>query len=260
MVDGVIMRIRHLLLPVLTGSLVFAAVACSDDSDSGNSGNPGTGGAATGGTTNTTGGTANTGGTSNTGGTGGSGSGKYISATDAGLTVGTGAYDYADMGGSTVTLTNPEPGKICGAGTAAQILDAKYDMYWGAGIAVQLADPGSFDASGYDGISFTISGVPAEIRVGVTLAADTNNSFFSTAVTEGDNTLLWDDLAQGSWVTDICSPTESCVEFDATTLKDLQFQVPAIVEAPVTFDFCISNIKFVGDGGGMGGAGGEGGL
>ncbi len=249
------MRTKHLILPVLTGSLLLAAIACSE-SDSGGTNNNSTGGTtATGGTT-TTGGTTATGGTTGTGGGGADTESVYKTAVEAGLDLGLGAYDYVDAGGSSVTLTVDGTGKLCGTGTAAATGEGLYDTIWGGGIAVQLvdlvADPAAppFDASAYDGFSFTLTGKPAgELRIGVTTVDDPNNAFFSTTAIDGENTLLWSDRAQGSWVT-------APATFDAAKLKDIQFQV-ASGTAPVTFEFCVSNIQWVGDGG-MGGAGGGG--
>ena len=94
------------------------------------------------------------------------------------------------------------------------------------------------------------TGKPAgEFRVGVTTTPDPDNAFFNTAAIDGENTLLWSDLAQGNWVTPAAT-------FDATKLKDIQFQVASGETGPITFDFCVSNIKFVGGGDGLGGEGG----
>ncbi|NLY93334.1 MAG: hypothetical protein GXY23_04830 [Myxococcales bacterium] len=241
------MRYSYFFLSLLTGSLFLAAASCSSDSNSNNGGN-------TGGTTNTGGGD-NTGGSPDGtgGGTGGapSNADTFFSADEAGLSIGLGAYNYFDMGGSTIALTNPEPGKLCAKGTAAQVVNMMYSEIWGGGIGVLLAEDGSsFDASQYDGFSFDISGVPAgELRVGVTNASDSENAFFTNDISEGTNTLYWEDLAQGDWVT-----PPGTLELSA--VKDIQFQVASNDSGDVPFDFCISNLAFVGGNDGMGGMGG----
>lgn len=247
------MRYGYLFLSLVTGSLFLAAASCSSDSSSSgggsgatsNTGGTGAEGNGTGATGNGTGATGNgSGGNSN-------GSGTYFEAATAGLSIGVGAYDYVDEGGSSITLTNPESGKLCAKGTAAQVVNMMYNEIWGGGIGVLLAEDGSsFDASDYDGFSFTISGVPSgELRVGVTNASDTENSFFTTEISEGSNSIHWEDLEQGEWV----DPPGT---LDLSAVKDIQFQVASNDKAAVEFDFCISNIAFLGGNDGMGGAGG----
>ena len=240
------MRYPYFFLSLLTGSLFLAAASCSSDSDSNGGGTGGSG------ATPSTGG-ADSGAGGSDGGTGGTSSNAdtFFSADDAGLSIGLGAYNYFDMGGSTIALTNPEPGKLCAKGTAAQVVNMMYSEIWGGGIGVLLAEDGmTFDASQYDGFSFDIAGVPAgELRVGVTNASDTENGFFTNDISEGTNTLHWDDLAQGDWVT----PAGT---LELSAIKDLQFQVASNDGGDVPFDFCISNIAFIGGNDGMGGMGG----
>jgi len=231
------------------GTLVAVATACSSDGGGDGSG----GGANTGGGT-ATGGAANTGGASNTGGgtnTGGTDPGckdeAYFPAADAGLTVGVGAYDYADEGGSCVNMTAAS-GEICTTGTAAQVVNNMWDTIWGSGIGIKLMETGSFDASGYSGISFTINNVPPGLRAGVMMDGDTN-SFFTVDVVAGENTMFFEDLANGEWVT----PAGT---LDPSALMDIQWQVPSTADEAVEFDFCVSDVEFVG-GGGAGGMGGN---
>jgi hypothetical protein len=126
-----------------------------------------------------------------------------------------------------------------------------YSLYWGAGIGVALGAEGAvLDVSGYDGFSFTLEGAPAgELRIGVVTTDDPENSFFTTSAVNGENSFTWDQLAQGSWV-------DPAVPLDLTKAKDIQFQVASAESAAIPFDFCISNLKFLGEGGGLGGQGG----
>src|SRR5690606_3232794 len=153
---------------VFFSSLLVGVSACSDkdnaDSD-----------AASGGTANTGGTTANTGGTDATGGTTGSGgagssckSAAFLTAEVAGLNAPFfAAFDYGDDGGSCITLTNPTPGQLCVEGTAAQVLEEMYTVYWGAGLGLQLADASAgTDLIAYDGFAYTNTSPPAGHRDG----------------------------------------------------------------------------------------------
>lgn len=233
------------------GTLIAVATACSSDGGTTDA----SGGTSNTGGTTTTGGTTSTGGASNSGGTPGTGGvvdckdEGYFTAEDAGISVGVGAYDYGDDAGSCVALTAAE-GEICIEGTAAQVVNNMWDEIWGAGLGIKLAeDTGTVDASGYSGISFTIDNVPAGLRAGVMMSGDAN-SYFTTDVTAGENTIFFEDLANGEWVT----PAGT---LDTSVLVDIQWQVPSTADGAVDFDFCVSDVEFVG-GGGAGGMGGNG--
>ena len=260
------MRSQKYFASLIIGSLVVAsAVACSSDEDpvGGTGGTTATGGGtSTGGGLSTGGGTAATGGGTSTGGvaagTGGAapGGGDYFEGGAAGLDGAfVGVYSYNDTGGSTVTVTNPEPGKVCAAGTAIAHMEM-YTTNWGGGVGFALVDEAGkatgMDVSSATGISFTITGLPpGDFRVGLLQAADQENTFFqqTTVLTEGANTIPKGDLMNGEWVT----PAGT---LDLTTITDLQFQV-ASVATDTPFDFCLSNVKLDGVMIGGGGAGGQ---
>lgn len=232
------------------GILAAVATACSSD---GGPTDEASGGTSSGGTPGT-GGVANTGGVSNTGGTPGTGGTGadckdqgYFTAEEAGLSVGTGVYDYGDDAGSCVAL-EAAAGQLCIDGTAAQVVNSMWEQIWGAGLGIQLAtETTSFDASGYSGISFTIDNVPPGLRASVKMAGDAN-TYFTTAVTAGENTIFFDGLMNGEWV---ATPGT----LDPSVLTDIQWQVPSTDTGAVNFDFCVSDVEFVG-GGGAGGMGG----
>lgn len=232
------------------GTLIAVATACSSDGGTTDA----TGGTSSGGGVST-GGTVGSGGGPGTGGTGTGGTAPdckdegYATAEEAGLTVGVGTYDYGDPGGSCVALSaTAGTGEICISGSAAQVVNNMWDTIWGAGIGIKMAeDTGTFDASGYAGISFTLSNLPAGLRAGVMMSGDTNN-YFTTELTAGENTIFFEDLKNGDWVT----PAGT---LDPSVLVDIQWQVPSTDAAAVEFDFCVSDVEFVG-GGGAGGMGG----
>jgi hypothetical protein len=171
-------------------------------------------------------------------------------AENVGFTVGATVYSYSDEAGSCITGTLAD-GEACVHGTAAQVVDDRWSEIWGAGLGINLVDPdGAVDLSAYDGFSFNFSGtLPAELRVSVALVGNTD-SFFTTTLADGANSVSFADLAQGPWVTGA-----NKVDFDAAQASKIQFQIPATDAGPVSFDFCISDVELTGAGG-AGGAGG----
>lgn len=236
---------------------MLTAVACGgDDSDNNNTGDGD--GDGTGGTISSSGGFTGSGGAGDTGGTTGSGGaaagGDWIEAADAGVSVGVGVYSYKDTGGSTITLTNPNPGELCVSGTALGHMMTNYSTHWGAGLGFALvsetekAGGMGYDLTSVTNIEFTLTGtLPAELRIGFAQVDDPDNSFFVTSAMVGANSLAVADLAQGDWV---MPPTVK----DFTKVTDLQFQV-ASGAADAPFDFCISGVKLGDLTWGMGGAG-----
>jgi hypothetical protein len=61
-----------------------------------------------------------------------------------------------------------------------------------------------------------------------------DNAHFTTAFV-GDDTVLFSEVAQGSWVT-----TKS--PLDTTQLLAIQFQIPTQMNTAVDFDFCVENL------------------
>lgn len=242
---------------VMGAASLALALACSpapsgdDSTETGgtNSGGSKSGGASSGGS-KPTGGAAAGGSSATGGGAMGGSCGEAIgdSAENAGFTVGATVYSYSDEAGSCITGTLAD-GEACVHGTAAQVVDDRWSEIWGAGLGINLVDPdGAVDLSAYDGFSFNFSGtLPAELRVSVALVGNTD-SFFTTTLADGANSVSFADLAQGSWV---AAP----VDFDASQASKIQFQIPATNAGPVSFDFCISDVELTGAGG-AGGAGG----
>lgn len=239
----------------ILGSLITVFPACSSkDDDPGVVTASGGSTSASGGTTGSSGGATSSSGGSTTA-SGGMEAGNsacvdefYATAEEAGLSSGIGAYDYADKKASCITMTAAD-GKLCAKGTAAEIVNMDYEGIWGAGVGITVGDmTAAYDASGMDGFSFTIDNVPTGLRVGVMMQGDTNN-YFTTDVVAGENTVLFADLANGSWV----MPAGT---LDTSKLMDVQFQVPSVAGADTDFEFCVSDID-IGGAGGAGGAGGE---
>ena len=149
-------------------------------------------------------------------------------------------------------------GKMCTSGTAAKVLKNTagtddYSKMWGAGIGVDLNNSGggatavkspyNATANKVIGFSFTIDMVPLGadgIRVEMPTPATRDTAFFKTLLSTntGSQTVLFSDLAQGSWV----MPAGT---FDATMVESVQFHVPTNITAAVPYSFCISDFAAV---------------
>lgn len=155
-------------------------------------------------------------------------------------------------------FTNTD-GKMCTKGTVAKIigmtampLNPDYAKIWGAGIGLDLNNPGgavgksALDATakGLKGIQFDIDTVPLPtLRVEVE-ATDTNGStagndywgatasYGPSPVKAGTNTVTWDKFV---------GPLGHV--FNPSMLRGIQFHVPASTSGAGAYEFCISNMK-----------------
>lgn len=152
-------------------------------------------------------------------------------------------------------------GSMCTMGTVAKVIGMTanagmpdYAKIWGAGIALDLNNPGgaavkaAIDATakGIKGIQFDIDTVPlAGLRVEVE-ATDTNgteagndywgatSSYPPSPVMAGTNTVTWDKFV---------GPKGHA--FSPSMLRGIQFHVPANTSSAGPYQFCISNLKLL---------------
>jgi len=120
---------------------------------------------------------------------------------------------------------------------------------WGAGIALELNDTGGqqpYNATshGVKGFCFQFSGtkIPAGTGIRAAFTTKENNDYapFKQISTLGQNTVLFSELAQGSWV-----KAPNIMSFDATQIILLQFQIPAAAPTPVAWDFCVEGLTAI---------------
>jgi hypothetical protein len=229
------------------------------------------------------GGSGGTGGMGAMGGSGGQG-GESIMWTDDGWVEGTanpwaiqGAWysynDCTDAMALNLPCTQPEatmvgpddkPGwtadmtKICTKGVAAKVINGPdgmpaYSQQWGAGIALDLNNPGGMNAMKgdynamaagvkgfvFDIISNTTPPTPADVRVNITTQATGTGSHFVTAPLSSANFMVvFSEATQGEWV-------EPKVTLDQTKLQAVQFQIYTGTVAEKPFDFCVSNMRVI---------------
>jgi hypothetical protein len=134
-------------------------------------------------------------------------------------------------------------GKMCTSGQTSTAAGA-----WGAGIALELNDgppqqPYDTTAHGVKGFCFDLSGstIPSTtIRVAFPTQDNNDNAYFEAVSTPGVHSVLFTDIAQGSWVT-------TKTPFEPTKVMLLQFQIPSSTTAPVPWDFCIDGLTAITD-------------
>jgi hypothetical protein len=137
-------------------------------------------------------------------------------------------------------------GKMCTKGTTVAI-GTDYETKWGAGIGLNLNQPGGDDAKNpigtlpkaIKGFSFKLSGTtfPKELRVTFPTAATAETGHFKRLDNpkEGAYTVLFTEAAQGKWVT-------SPVDLVPGDVNAIQFQICAESAAAAPFDFCVEGL------------------
>jgi hypothetical protein len=220
------------------------------------------------------------GGSGATGGTGGSGSGAdSITWTDTGwvdptansFMIGGPWYSYNDCNTAmpaNLPCTQPDPGltgpdmlpgwkttetQVCTKGTAPVVVMEMYSLQWGAGIALDLANPGgdnpvkndwNADMAGVAGFIFDITSnasppAPADVRVNIKTKATGDGSHFVTLQLPALNARVeFSKALQGTWVMPPSALTTNAIE-------SIQFQVYTNTSAPKAYDFCVSNMRAI---------------
>jgi len=175
-------------------------------------------------------------------------------------------------------ITSPTPGQpfmpdgttgaMCTSGTAALVMNgtsgtADYSNLWGAGIALDLNNPGgdagmkgSWDGSAYTGFSFDFSGsmIPNKaIRVNFPFVNEhgTDSPYYLgggltaqtySITTAGHYTVHWADIGGPKYLSDqnITPPP-----FDKTKIQSIQFQVTTNASTTTPYNFCINNLTLL---------------
>jgi len=160
------------------------------------------------------------------------------------------------------SFPNPVPGKMCTDGTAAKVLNQTaiampdYTWMWGAGIGLDLNNPGGdagamkmpYNATmnGVIGMAFDIDSVPlAGLRVELptktqtgTQAAFWGGDQMLSPVKLGHNEFKWADVKGPFYA---MNPPI----FDPTTILSIQFHIPTSTGAAAAYMFCISNLSAI---------------
>jgi endo-1,4-beta-D-glucanase Y len=153
---------------------------------------------------------------------------------------------------ATQGFTNPGTGKLCFSGTAAQILNMNYAMYYGGAMAIALCQTGGAKPTTYTlgtcpggskltGIRFQLSGsmIPSELRVMFNETGRANSTY--VLATAGANTAKF---ADGQVIYMPGSPPVNPANIDS-----IHFLVPTNVTAPVPFNFCVDHVELLTTGG-----------
>jgi hypothetical protein len=178
--------------------------------------------------------------------------GGFVSPTSNTLAIHGSWFEYSDCADlknvNCSTVTTPPAnsfanvgGKMCTSGKTSMAATA-----WGAGIGLELNDgppqmPYDTTAHGIKGFCFVLSGaaIPVStIRVAFPTKTNPDNAYFKAVSTPGQQTVLFSETAQGSWVT-------AKSAFDPKQVMLLQFQIPAQTTAPVSWDFCIEGLTAI---------------
>ena len=157
--------------------------------------------------------------------------------------------DCADLQGKNcATVTTPAMsgfpntgGAMCTSGSTSTATGA-----WGAGIGLELNDlppqqPFDTVAAGIKGFCFQLTGptLPATtVRVAFPTQDNNDNAYFEAETTAGQHTVLFTDIAQGSWVT---TPQP----FEPTKVTLIQFQIPSSTTVSVPWNFCVEGLTAV---------------
>lgn len=164
-------------------------------------------------------------------------------------------FTYASEGSTIMPLTdettpfeNAGDGRLCVKGSAAQVVDEMYGVYFGAGMGFDLCANGASDEPPNEkyalgacpfgqelvGLRFKLSGstVPSELRVQFKETARDEATY--VLAKSGANTVLFED---GKVVYD---PMADPV--DVSKIESVQFAIPTNADAPTKFDFCIEDV------------------
>ncbi|MGA2448687.1 MAG: hypothetical protein ABTD50_08440 [Polyangiaceae bacterium] len=151
---------------------------------------------------------------------------------------------------TTPTSTTSFPnvgGLMCTSGTTVTETGTAANA-WGAGMGLELNDgppQQPYDATTYNikGFCFVLSGptLPSTgLRVAFTTKENQDYAPFETVTTAGVTTVLFSNIAQGSWVSKADTFT-----FDPTEVMLMQWQVPGNTTAPIPWDFCVQGVTAI---------------
>ncbi len=161
-------------------------------------------------------------------------------------------------------------GAFCTKGTAAQVLNGTngspdYSDMWGAGISMDLNNPGGdagvkmdWNGSNYKGVAFDIAPGPdatmiptASMRVNFPFTGEhnTDSPYYQGALKSNSGLLAkgghvvihWSDVGGPMYLANQTPPVPA-PKFDPTKIQSIQWQVFTNVNGPIPYSFCISNL------------------
>lgn len=164
-------------------------------------------------------------------------------------------FTYASEGSTIMPLTDESmpfetagDGRLCVKGSAAQVVDEMYGVYYGAGMGIDLCANGASDEPPNEkyalgtcpfgeelvGLRFKLSGstIPSELRVQFKEAAREEATY--VVAKSGANTVLFED---GKVVYDTAAEP-----VDVSKIESVQFAIPTNADAPTEFDFCVEDV------------------
>ncbi len=161
-------------------------------------------------------------------------------------------------------------GAFCTSGTAAQVLNGSsgspdYSDMWGAGVSLDLNNPGGdagvkmdWNGSNYKGVAFDITPGPgatsipaASMRVNFPFTGEhgTDSPYYNGALKSnsalpskgGHVQIHWTDVGGPSYLMNQTPPVTPPA-FDVTKIQSIQWQVFTNVNNSIPYSFCISNL------------------
>ena len=171
------------------------------------------------------------------------------------------------LGGQPFVPTDGGTSKMCTNGTAAKVITGTsgspdYSDLWGAGIALDLNNPGGdagaksdLDLSAFKGFEFDFSGdlIPnMQMRVNFPFTGehgsdspywmgDTNAS---SPLAVGHMKVNFSDVGGPAYLKNQTPPTTPPA-FDKTKVQSIQFQVFTVTSSATPYSFCVSNLTLI---------------
>ncbi len=164
-------------------------------------------------------------------------------------------------------------GAFCTSGTAAQVLNgasgtSDYSDMWGAGISLDLNNPGGdagvkmdWNGSNYKGVAFDITPGPgattiptADMRVNFPYTGEhgTDSPYYQGALKSnsglpgkgGHVVIHWTDVGGPMYLSTQNPPVDlTKYAFDVTKIQSIQWQVFTNINMSIPYSFCISNLS-----------------
>lgn len=163
--------------------------------------------------------------------------------------------DVADGGSTTIAPASFEAvtGPICISGTASQVVGTAYDVYWGGGVGLNLADPGMgngepgpWNRGTVVGFRYTLTGptIPpaTALRFQAEFPGKDPGTPYCAEVAATNGTPVTTLFSQ---ITEACYAAGGAVLPATVGLTAIQWQVATNTTAPTPFDFCITDLTAI---------------
>lgn len=167
---------------------------------------------------------------------------------------------------------DPTTGAFCTSGTATQVMNADYSDLWGAGMGLDLNNPGGdagtkgvWDGSKFTGMAFHIEPGPGATTIPATYMRvnfpftgehGTDSPFYQGALKSnsglpakgGDVEMRWAEIGGPSYLSSQTPPVDvTKYPFDKTMIQSIQWQVFTNATSATPYSFCISNLSVLTD-------------